>query len=215
MPLPKFIELDEINKGWSGDKKYRAVDEDGRVYLLRVTNSPRGERYADMFRMQKKVEALGVSMCNPIECGKRDDGYYMLQRFVDGVDAEEAVKEMSEDEQYRLGYEAGEYLRLIHSIPAPEDQPDWEARFNAKIDRKIAMHDSSCYGIDTVNAFVGFVIHCILQLSGCSTIAEGTSSHLGSANLKRDGSLTVAKKIVLFLASSCKQQDHCCKQTEK
>ena len=137
MPLSEFVTLTEINKGWSGDKKYRAVDAGGKSYLLRVTNSPRGERYGDMFRMQKQVEALGVSMCNPIECGKCDEGYFMLQRFVDGVDAEDAVKGMSEDDQYRLGYEAGEYLRLIHSIPAPEDQPDWEPRFNAKIDKKI------------------------------------------------------------------------------
>lgn len=143
MPLPKFTELTEINKGWSGDKKYRAVDEGGNVYLLRVTNYARGERYRDMFRIQKEVEARGVSMCNPIECGECEDGYYMLQRFVHGVDAEDAVKEMSEDEQYRLGYEAGEMLRLIHSIPAPADQPDWEPRFNAKIDRKIRMY-SEC-----------------------------------------------------------------------
>ena len=137
MPFSRFVSITEINKGWSGDKKYRAVDAGGKSYLLRVTNSPRGARYPDMFRMQKKVEALEVSMCNPIECGKCDEGYYMLQRFVDGVDAEEAVKGMSEEEQYRLGYEAGEYLRLIHTIPAPEDQPDWEPRFNAKIDKKI------------------------------------------------------------------------------
>jgi aminoglycoside phosphotransferase (APT) family kinase protein len=143
MPLSRFLSLTEINKGWSGDKKYRAVDSYGNVFLLRVTNSPRGERYEDMFRMQKKVAALGVSMCEPIECGKCNEGYYMLQRFVDGVDAEEAVKCMSEDEQYRLGYEAGKYLRLIHTIPAPEDQPDWEPRFNAKIDRKIRMY-SEC-----------------------------------------------------------------------
>ena len=78
MSLCRFISLTEINKGWSGDKKYRAVDETGKVYLLRVTNSARGERYADMFRMQKKVESLGVSMCNPIECGKCEEGYYML-----------------------------------------------------------------------------------------------------------------------------------------
>ncbi len=137
MSLPEFSELTEIKKGWSGDKKYRAVDKAGNAYLLRVTNSARGERYPDMFRMQKEVDARGVSMCNPIECGKCEDGYYMLQRFVHGIDAEDAVKGMSEEEQYRLGFEAGRQLRLIHSIPAPADQPDWEPRFNAKIDRKI------------------------------------------------------------------------------
>ena len=110
--------------------------------LLQRTNL-RGERYPDMFRMQKKVEDLGVSMCNPIDCGKCEDGYYMLQRFVEGVDAEDAVKGMTEEEQYRLGCEAGRLLRAIHLIPAPEDQPDWEPRFNAKIDRKIKMY-SEC-----------------------------------------------------------------------
>jgi aminoglycoside phosphotransferase (APT) family kinase protein len=39
-----------------------------------------------------------------------------------------------------LGRDAGQYLTRIHSIPAPEGQPDWEARFNAKIDRKIQMY---------------------------------------------------------------------------
>ena len=28
------------------------------------------------------------------------------------------------------------------SVRAPTDAPDWEARFNAKIDRKIAMYES-------------------------------------------------------------------------
>ncbi len=141
MSLCNFSSLTEIPRGWSGDKKYRAVDAEGNVFLLRVTNSPRGERYPDMFRMQKMVESLGVPMCNPIECGKCNEGYYMLQRFINGVDAEDAVKDMSADEQYRLGYEAGEILRLIHSIPAPDDQPDWEPRFNAKIDRKIKNYE--------------------------------------------------------------------------
>ena len=141
MSLLKFSSLTEIPRGWSGDKKYRAVDAEGNIFLLRVTNSPRGERYPDMFRMQKMVESLGVPMCDPIECGKCNEGYYMIQRFIDGIDAEDAVKNMSEDEQYRLGYEAGKYLRLIHTIPAPEGQPDWEDRFNAKIDRKIKNYE--------------------------------------------------------------------------
>ena len=58
MPFSRFVSITEIQKGWSGDKKYRADDADGNSYLLRITNSPRGERYEDMFRMQKKVEAF-------------------------------------------------------------------------------------------------------------------------------------------------------------
>ena len=157
MRLQSFSSLTEIKKGWSGDKKYRAVDASGNEFLLRITNSARGERYPDMFRMQQKVASLGVSMCDPIECGECDEGSYMLQRFVKGVDAEEAVKSMGEGEQYRLGYEAGEYLRLIHSIPAPADQPDWEPRFNAKIDRKIANYEKCPIKFDGDNYILDYL----------------------------------------------------------
>jgi len=40
-------------------------------------------------------------------------------------------------EQYALGLRAGEILRQIHAIPAPERQEAWEPRFNRKIDTKI------------------------------------------------------------------------------
>ena len=96
-------------------------------------------------------------MCDPIECGECDEESYMLQRFVKGVDAEEAVKSMGEGEQYRLGYEAGEYLRLIHSIPAPADQPDWEPRFNAKIDRKIANYEKCPVKFDGANYILDYL----------------------------------------------------------
>ena len=42
-----------------------------------------------------------------------------------------------------MGYDAGVMLKKIHSIPAPEDQPQWEPRFNAKIDRKIRHYQNS------------------------------------------------------------------------
>ena len=33
-------------------------------------------------------------------------------------------------------------MASIHTIPAPANAPDWEIRFNAKIDRRIAMYEN-------------------------------------------------------------------------
>ena len=47
------------------------------------------------------------------------------------------MRSLSEKTQYSYGHDAGKYLRLIHSIAAPENIEDWESRFNRKIDTKI------------------------------------------------------------------------------
>ena len=187
MQLQSFTSLTEIKKGWSGDKKYRAVDADGNEFLLRVTSSARGERCPDMFRMQKKVASLGVSMCDPIECGKCEEGNYMLQRFVKGVDAEEAVKSMSEGEQYRLGYEAGEYLRLIHSIPAPADQPDWEPRFNRKIDRKLAAYADCPIHFEGDHLLMRYIEENRSLLRGRPQCFQHGDYHIGNMMLSEGG----------------------------
>lgn len=53
-----------------------------------------------MFRMQQKVEALGVSMCKPIEFGRCDEGVYTVQTWVNGKDAEEIIPFLSDLEMY-------------------------------------------------------------------------------------------------------------------
>ena len=79
-------------------------------------------------------------MCQPVAVGECDEGVYAVHSWIDGVDAEATVPTLPAEAQYRLGCDAGQYLTRIHSIPAPPDQPDWEARFNAKINRKIQMY---------------------------------------------------------------------------
>ena len=129
-----------IDKGWSGDQKYCAVTASGTKYLLRISPMDRLERKRREYEKMKEVAALGIPMCLPVEFGTCVDGAYSIQSWIDGVDAEETVMAMDADAQYRYGWDAGRILATIHTVPAPADAPDWETRFNAKIDRKIAMY---------------------------------------------------------------------------
>ena len=138
--LTDFQTLTPIDYGWSGDKKYRAVTPDGTPFFLRITSRRRGDRFMKLFDLQKAVAATGIPMCQPLAIGECDEGVYAIHSWIDGVDAEATVPTLPVEVQYRLGRDAGKYLTRIHSIPAPADQPDWEARFNAKIDRKIKMY---------------------------------------------------------------------------
>ncbi len=157
IPQLKFISKEPINKGWSCDKKYCVTTADGEKYLLRVTPEDKSATRADMFRMQQQVAALGVSMCKPVEFGKCDEGVYTVQTWVDGKDAEEIIPYITESGQYAYGLEAGRILKVIHSIPAPENQPDWEPRFNAKMDRKIKMYNECPIKFDGAEDIITYI----------------------------------------------------------
>ena len=137
-----IITRTSIDKGWSGDQKYCAITADGQKYLLCISTIDRLERKRREYEKMSEVAQLGIPMCMPVEFGTCDDGAYSIQSWIDGVDAEETITAMDADTQYRYGWDAGRILAKIHTIPAPTDEPNWETRFNAKIDRKIAMYEN-------------------------------------------------------------------------
>ena len=52
MLYEKITKREPINKGWSGDKKYRVTCEGGDVYLLRVSPAERYENRKRLFDFQ-------------------------------------------------------------------------------------------------------------------------------------------------------------------
>jgi len=116
----RFVTRGLIDKGWSGDRKYRVTDEQGHRFLLRVSPIEQYDRRKSEYELMCQVAALGVPMCKPLEFGTSDEGVYSIQTWIDGVDAEENIRNLTSEEQYSYGFEAGRILKEIHRIPAPE-----------------------------------------------------------------------------------------------
>ena len=187
-----IISREPVEKGWSGDRKYRAETADGKRYLLRVSGADHLERKRREFDMMGLVATLGIPMCLPIEFGVCEDGCYSIQSWIDGVEAEDAVDSMNTAEQYRYGLDAGCILRKIHTIPAPENAPDWAERFNAKIDRKIAMYENcelkyDCGG----DAFLRYIEENRHLLAGRPQSYQHGDYHIGNMMIDRNGALTI------------------------
>lgn len=158
MNFKKFDSITEINKGYSGDRKYCAV-KDGIAYLLRISPRKKYKNRKKIHKIMLRLAEKDISMCKPIKVGLCKDGTYILQSWVDGVDAEEHIHDYGKQQQYDFGFRSGKILQQIHTIPAPKNQQDWESRFNAKMDRKIKMHsecpiqfDGAQYIIDYLNS---------------------------------------------------------------
>lgn len=181
-----------IEKGWSGDQKYCAVTADGTKYLLRISSIDRLERKRREYEKMSEVAQLGIPMCLPVEFGTSEEGAYSIQSWIDGEDAEEKVMAMDVAEQYRYGLDAGRILAKIHTIPAPKDAPSWETRFNAKIDRKIAMYESCELKYESGgDAFLSYLAENRYLLGGRPQSYQHGDYHIGNMMIDCKGTLTI------------------------
>ncbi|MDT3425572.1 aminoglycoside phosphotransferase (APT) family kinase protein [Paenibacillus forsythiae] len=122
-----------IDKGYSGDQKYRVI-QNGSSYLLRIFDVGLYRNKLAEFEVLKTMEAYGVRCSRPLEIGILPDtglGYHVLT-YIEGDDAADQLPLYSADVQYRIGWEAGNELRTIHQYKAPGGISPWAERKTAK-----------------------------------------------------------------------------------
>lgn len=136
--------IEPINKGWSSDKKYYIKTAEGKELLLRTSHISEFNTKKKEFEELKLISTKNILMSHPVDYGVCDDGksVYLLLTWIDGKDAESILPNLNEEEQYRLGIDSGKILKQIHSISAPKNVPNWEERFNNKIDIKMANYEA-------------------------------------------------------------------------
>ncbi|MDU4961998.1 MAG: GrpB family protein [Sporomusaceae bacterium] len=154
-----FTKIEPLNKGWSSDKKFCIETAEGRRLLLRVAGITEYERKHAEYSMVQQVAALGVPTSQPIAFGVCDCGrkVYQLLTWCDGEDAETALPMLTETEQYVLGLKAGEILRRIHALPAPETQESWASRFNCKTSIKIQKYRECCLRFEGDEKVIAYI----------------------------------------------------------
>ena len=115
-----MIKFDVLLKGWSPDRKYFIETKDNDKYLLRVADIKALERKKNEYEMLKIAATTNILMSYPIEFGYLDNGnkVYQLLQWVEGVDFQDAMADMTQEKRYQLGYKAGRILKKLHSIPA-------------------------------------------------------------------------------------------------
>ena len=180
-----------IDKGWSGDKKYCVTTKDGDKYLLRITAPEKAERFHRCFLQMEKVATLGIPMCLPVEFGQCPEGTYAIHSWIDGEDAENVIPNLSTERQYDYGTEAGRILKKLHSLPAPTNVPAWAGRFNAKIDRKIAMYEECPLKYEDGERFLEFIARKRHLLSDRPQTYQHGDYHIGNMMIDRKGVLTI------------------------
>lgn len=180
-----------IQKGWSKDKKYCITDETGQKYLLRISAAEAYDRKKQEFHLMGQAASTGISMCKPIEFGVCEEGVYSIQSWIDGADAKELIPQMPKEQQYQYGFEAGQILRKIHSIPAPNELEPWHVYFNRKMDYKIQMYQDCPIKYKNGTLFIDYIqAHRALLNNRPRTYQHG-DYHIGNMMIDSIGQLTI------------------------
>lgn len=191
MLYDKIITREPIDKGWSGDRKFRAVTDSGDVFLLRISPAEKQARVFGQFSRMCRAAALGIPMCLPVERGICPEGVYVLHSWIEGRDAETVLPQLGQTDQYRYGLDAGGILRKLHSLPAPADTPAWADRFSQKIDRKIAMYARCPLKYPGGEAFLRHIENFRHLLTDRPQSFQHGDYHTGNMMIDGSGKLTI------------------------
>ena len=165
---PNWKEIQEINYGWSGDKKYYIKDIQENEYLLRLSDKQQVEQKEKEFQFIKAVglahpnlylqRAISSGFCNGGE------SYYQLLQWVTGIPLEEELKRSSEQEQYQLGIQAGELLCQLHQTSIEANSFDWEEK-KSKIKKRLEKYQESRFYQKEDQSIIDFVLNNLNLIS--------------------------------------------------
>lgn len=185
------MQAKEIKKGWSGDKKYLIQPISGPRFLLRKSPISEYKRKALEVLYMKKLFVMGLPISEPLDIKKVKNDVYTLFSWVEGMDAVEVLPRLSEEEQYRLGVEAGKRLKQIHSIKAPENSEEWENKYERKINQKIQGYHDSPVKYEKGELFLDYVERNKHLIQARPSSFQHGDYHVGNMILSAENELSI------------------------
>lgn len=188
-----FTKIEPLTKGWSSDKKFYIETVDGRRLLLRLADSKEHDKKKLEFDMMQKVAALGIPMSQPIEFGTCGNGkqVYQLLSWCDGEDAQIAMPNLTEDEQYAIGIKAGQILKQMQQLQTSPPSNEWAMQCEAKHARYIANYRNCGMTFDGDELLIRYVESNHQLLENRPMCFSHDDYHLGNLILSPDNTLHV------------------------
>lgn len=154
----QMISITLIQKGWQSDYKFKLIDEYNQSILLRVSTIKEYDFKKYEYEVLNHPSLNDVNIIKPYKLGVTLDNQYCytLSKWIEGQDLEEIIHEYPIDIQYRLGYEAGQILRKIHSIEIETDRI-WDNTYQHKIDRKIENALQCPLQLNKIDKYINYI----------------------------------------------------------
>lgn len=185
--------IKEINEGWSSDLKFYIEDYDGCKLLLRVSDADTYNDKLEEFEFIKKCNTLSFSMSQAIEIGfcNNKKNVYMILTWVEGDSLNKVIGNLTENDQYKLGLEAGKILKAIHSL---ERKSTDKVALYDKTDKmlsKLIRYENSKNRVAEDQFAIDFVRDNIEKINLLPPVYKHGDFHVGNLLLTTYGSVGV------------------------
>lgn len=189
----EWKEIEPVDKGWSGDIKYKITDKSGNRYLLRIAEPEEYDRKKFEFEMISIISKLDILLPKPVETGVFgcERKVYSLQTWVDGEDAADILPGISEESQYEFGVKAGKALKKLHSIKVPDVNESWSQFYSRKIRRKIENYRNCRIEIPNGDKIIKYIEDNISCLEGRPQTFQHGDYHAGNLVITPDNEIGV------------------------
>ncbi|MEI7024925.1 aminoglycoside phosphotransferase family protein [Paenibacillus sp. y28] len=188
--LQAATDIIPIDKGYSSDKKYKVI-VNNEPYLLKTFASSHLQAKRNEYDILQKMTEIGVKCSRPVELGHVPDmgfGYQVLT-YLEGEDAADQLPLYSEEEQYRIGLEAGQLLLAMHQYEAPPSIAPWEDRKLRKHRRYMERYPMCGAKVTQEERVIAFIERHLPLMKGRPNLFQHDDFHVGNL-IVRDGSLT-------------------------
>lgn len=173
-------EVVEIKKGFSSDEKYLIHMPNDNKLLLRVFNLEELELKNTEFSILERMQDYNVTCSQPIAIGEVGNRGYMITSYIEGKDAEDEISKYSEQEQYNIGYEAGNELKKMHQFPAPNHVTSWYSRKVEKHKKYIDAYLACGVKIKNDHKILNFIDENIQLMKQRPNLFQHDDFHLGN-----------------------------------
>ncbi|MEG0847248.1 MAG: phosphotransferase [Niameybacter sp.] len=188
----KWTKIEQINKGWSQDRKYYVENNENRKFLVRIAEATQYEAKEKEYQFLQKVNRIDAPMSRAIEFGKcqHNQFVYMVLTWVEGQSLNECLANLSEDKQYALGVDAGKLLKKIHQIKVAQEDRHLQDRKERKLGG-IAKYKLSPNRIPNDEPIIAFVEENIHLLNPYPSVYLHGDFHPGNMILTPDNKLGI------------------------
>lgn len=185
-------QLHPLNAGWSHDHKY-TFRLQNQNYLLRLSEGALYERRKREFEALNGLNDLTCNVTKPIAFGWCNERRkcYTIMTWIGGEQAAIVLPKLNFEEQYKLGYSAGQIMRQIHRLAAPATRPSWPDFYNEKIDRKLAAYKTCEIRVDHDESIINAIEANRALLKGRPQTFQHGDFHCGNMVISKEHEIGV------------------------
>ena len=136
-----FKSTTTVGGGWSSDIKFHIETDDGKHFLMRVSDIAQLDKKRKEYDVLQKLAGTGINYSKPYLFGtsQKHGIVYMILDWIDGDNVEIMMPKLSKEKQYECGFTAGKYLRRMHQIDGKVDIEAWRNKNLKKLNERLEL----------------------------------------------------------------------------